>query len=68
MRGLNLPQLASQPGSLVPFMFHMGSARLDTVFDFARLEVDVAVRCLGCRYTRKLRAEQLLAIFDAARE
>jgi DNA-directed RNA polymerase subunit RPC12/RpoP len=41
----------------------MGSARFETVLDFARLGVDVAIRCDGCKHKRNLTAEQLATIF-----
>ncbi|HEV2079999.1 MAG TPA: hypothetical protein VGR19_08935 [Allosphingosinicella sp.] len=41
----------------------MGSARFETVMDFAPLEVDAVIRCEGCRYSRNLTAEQLATMF-----
>jgi DNA-directed RNA polymerase subunit RPC12/RpoP len=40
----------------------MGTARFETLMDFARREVDVGVRCLGCGYTRCIQIEQLEAV------
>jgi len=37
----------------------MGSARFRTVVDFARLGVDVAIRCEGCRRIRYMQANEL---------
>jgi hypothetical protein len=34
--------------------------------DFARLNVDVAIRCNGCRYTRHMTAEEVEAVFGLA--
>ena len=44
----------------------MGTARIDTIMDFARLNVDVAVRCGGCRRKRHLTAEEIEAVFGLA--
>lgn len=41
----------------------MGTARFETIMDFARREVDVAVRCRGCRYTRHMKADQVGDVF-----
>jgi len=41
----------------------MATARFETIMDFARQDVDAAVRCEGCRHVRKLTAEQLATIF-----
>lgn len=45
----------------------MGTARFETVLDYGRRGVDVAIRCEGCRYVRNLTADQLQAIFGGAR-
>ncbi len=44
-------------------MFRMGTARFETIGDYLRYDVDVAIRCDGCRYRRTLTAEQIQAIF-----
>jgi DNA-directed RNA polymerase subunit RPC12/RpoP len=41
----------------------MGTARIETIMDFARLKVDVAIRCDGCRHKRHMRFEQMEAVF-----
>ena len=41
----------------------MGTARFETVGDYLRHKVDVAIRCDRCRHKRTLTAEQLEAIF-----
>jgi hypothetical protein len=41
----------------------MGTARFETVMDYARREVDVAIRCEGCRRVRNMTADQLGAVF-----
>lgn len=43
----------------------MGTARFETIMDFLRLNVDVAVRCSGCRRIRYMTAEELEAVFGA---
>ncbi len=49
--------------SRVPYLFYMGTARFDTVGDFFKYKVDVAIRCDNCRRKRILTAEQVEAIF-----
>jgi hypothetical protein len=44
----------------------MATARFETIMDYLRLNVDVAVRCTGCRRTRYMRAEELEAVFGVA--
>jgi hypothetical protein len=41
----------------------MGSARIETIVDYVRLHVDVAIRCLGCRRTRNMTADEMAAVF-----
>jgi hypothetical protein len=41
----------------------MGTARFETILDYARYDVDAAIRCGGCGHTRYLKLEQLEAIF-----
>jgi hypothetical protein len=41
----------------------MGSARIETILDFARLNVDAAIRCDGCRRKRNMTAEELAVVF-----
>jgi hypothetical protein len=44
-------------------MFRMGTARFETIMDFARYQVDVAIRCDGCLRTRHLSDAQMEAVF-----
>ena len=44
----------------------MGTARIETILDFARLEVDVAIRCDGCRRTRHMTAGEMATVFGLA--
>jgi hypothetical protein len=44
----------------------MGTAKFETVMDFAKYKVDVAIRCEGCRYKRNMPAEQFEAVFGIA--
>lgn len=41
----------------------MGTARFETITDYIRREVDIAIRCLGCGHTRDMKADSLVAIF-----
>lgn len=41
----------------------MGSARFEPIIDFYRHEVDVALRCNGCKHTRFLTVQQVGKIF-----
>jgi hypothetical protein len=41
----------------------MGSARFELIIDFYRHEVDVALRCDGCKHTRCLTVQQVGKIF-----
>ena len=41
----------------------MGSARFELIIDFYRHEVDVALRCDGCKHTRFLIVQQVGRIF-----
>jgi DNA-directed RNA polymerase subunit RPC12/RpoP len=41
----------------------MGTARFETLMDFARRNVDVAIQCEGCRYRRSMPHEELEAVF-----
>jgi hypothetical protein len=43
----------------------MGTARFETIVDFARYGVDVAIRCDGCRRRRLQTFEQIEAVFGA---
>ena len=40
--------------------------RFETILDYARHEVDVAIRCNGCRHRRFLTVEQVIDIFGIA--
>ena len=40
--------------------------RFETIMDFGRHRVDVALRCNGCRHTRFLTLEQVVDIFGLA--
>lgn len=41
----------------------MGCARFETVLDYFKRDVDVAVRCEGCRHLRHMTREQFEAVF-----
>ena len=44
----------------------MGNFRFETILDFSSKQVDVAVRCDGCRRVRYLTAAQVADIFGIA--
>jgi hypothetical protein len=44
----------------------MASAKFESMLDFAKRDVDVAIRCNHCRHTRMLTIEQACDIFGMA--
>lgn len=42
----------------------MGTAKFETLMDFAKREVDVAIRCQGCRRVRKVKIEVLADVLS----
>ena len=44
----------------------MGTSRFETIMDFARRNVDVAMRCQGCKRIRKMTVEELGTVFGLA--
>lgn len=44
----------------------MGTARFDEIIHFAARNVDVAIRCGGCRRVRYMKAEEMADVFGLA--
>ena len=44
----------------------MGTARFETLVDYAKREVDVGIRCEGCRRVRYMTVAQLGDVFGLA--